>query len=265
MRHGNQSWPEMERADREQIVALLPLGSMEQHGHHLPLLTDTLQVTAIAESAAARLGDRAALLPTLWVGASDHHLDFPGTVSLSVSLYTQVIKGMVRSLLRGGFRRIFCLNGHGGNEVPGTQALTEMVHESDLANAALLAFSSWWRIGSEAVGPEDIGMETPSITHACEYETSLMLHLHPDLVATDLAQASPPVLTSTYFHSEEGGAVKVAHRFNRLSKTGSMGRPDLATPDKGAALFAAVVGAAVDCIEEFATWSTFPETRPSTL
>ena len=265
MRLGDQSWTEVEGADKEQTVVLLPLGSTEQHGHHLPLLTDTRLVTGVAEAIADRLGERITLLPTLWVGASDHHLDFPGTVSLPVSLYTQAIKAVVRSLLRAGFRRIFCLNGHGGNEVPGNQALIEMVNESDLANDAWLALASYWTIAREAMAPDRHGMGTPRLTHACEYETSLMLHLHPDLVAHERAQASPPALTSAYYHSEEGGVLSVARRFNRLSTTGAMGRPELATGAKGASLFAAIVEAVAGCVEDFSTWTKLPARRPSSL
>ena len=138
-----QNWPTIQKLDK-QIPVVLPLGSMEQHGHHLPLFVDTMQVTRIAQTVEKQMGDKVLMLPTEWLGCSEHHLDFPGTVSVPASLYSKMIKSMARCVLRAGFKRIFFLNGHGGNEVPGAQALTEYVGESDEADDAFLVFASWW-------------------------------------------------------------------------------------------------------------------------
>ena len=147
-----------------------------------------------------------------------------------------MIKSIAGSVLRAGFTRLFFLNGHGGNEVPASQALAALVAERDDADAAHLAFASWWQVGRDAVAPERHGMSTPAITHACEYETSMMLALRPDLV--DLARAldGDPALQSRWHHSEYGGSVRLFHRFARLTSTGSMGRPRAATPEKGQSL-----------------------------
>ena len=108
---GNNCWIDIEKADKNHVV-VVPLGSLEQHGHHLPLLTDTYLVTAVADRVEIELGDQIYMLPTLWLGSSDHHLDHPGTVSVSSALYTNMIKNIVRSIAKAGFRRVYFLNVH---------------------------------------------------------------------------------------------------------------------------------------------------------
>ena len=95
---GNNCWIDIEKADKNHVV-VVPLGSLEQHGHHLPLLTDTYLVTAVADRVEIELGDQIYMLPTLWLGSSDHHLDHPGTVSVSSALYTNMIKNISKKTL----------------------------------------------------------------------------------------------------------------------------------------------------------------------
>ena len=121
---GNHNWPQT--PDLTGKVAVVPLGSLEQHGHHLPLLTDTMTGAEIARRAEEALGDTAVFLPTLYLGASDHHLAFPGTVSLHNQTYPQVISDILESLIGAGFRRVVLLNAHGGNAGPASAALYEI-------------------------------------------------------------------------------------------------------------------------------------------
>ena len=197
MKFGNQCWVDVEAANKDKVV-VLPLGSFEQHGHHSHLLTDTYLVTAVAEQVEAELSDQIYLLPTLWLGASDHHLDLPGTVSVPNSLYTQMIKNMVRSIAKAGFQRVLLLNGHGGNVTPGTQAITELTNESDRYNEMWLALSSYWTLASPVMTAEQHDMESQQLSHACEYETSMMLYLQGELVRMDRVTASPPLVDSKY-------------------------------------------------------------------
>jgi creatinine amidohydrolase len=248
-----QSWPRIQSLDKN-IPVVIPLGSVEQHGRHLPLCVDTVQVSAVADRAEKTLADAALFLPTLWLGCSEHHLDFPGTVSVRPSLYSDMIKSVARSVLRAGFTRIFFLNGHGGNEIPAAQALTELVGDDDTADAAHLAFASWWQVARDSITPGPHQMTTPAITHACEYETSLMLALRPDLVHLTAAQEYPPPLSSPWYHSEHGGRTRLFHRFHRLTISGSMGRPTAATPDKGGTLLNAITADVVAFTRDFAAW-----------
>jgi creatinine amidohydrolase len=248
-----QTWPTIKSLDKN-VPVVCPLGSLEQHGHHLPLFVDSMQVSEVARLAEQRLGDRALFLPTQWLGCSEHHLDFPGTVSVPASLYSDMVKSMARCVLRAGFKRIFFLNGHGGNEVPGAQALTEYVGENDEADDALLAFASWWHVGQKAIEPEKHGLTTPFISHACEYETSMMLAIRPDLVRQDLIKDAKPAVDNAWWQSEYGGRVKVFRRFRRLTAAGSMGSAGSASADKGRSMLEAVVTDVTAFLTEFATW-----------
>lgn len=248
-----QSWENIRSLDRS-LPVVIPLGSIEQHGRHLPLSVDTVQVNGIAERAERQLDDRALFLPTLWLGCSEHHRDFPGTISLPASLYSEVIRSVAASVLNAGFNRLFFLNGHGGNEIPAAQALAEMVGERDDADAAHLAFASWWQVGRDAVAPEQHGMSTPAITHACEYETSLILALRPDLVNITRATSQEPALKTAWYESDYGGKVRLFHRFSRLTAIGSMGHPELASAEKGRSLLDAVTADVVAFITDFAQW-----------
>src|SRR5256714_3546793 len=111
MQHGERRWTQTQSNDGKVVIA--PLGSLEQHGHHLPMLTDTMIITVIARRAEAELVDEALFLPTLWLGASDHHRAMAGTVSASNDRYVGILEDLVESLIGGGFRLIFLLNGHG--------------------------------------------------------------------------------------------------------------------------------------------------------
>lgn len=248
MRYAQLRWTEVARLDKQGVVVVCPLGSIEQHGHHLPLQTDTALVTAVAEGVHQRVGDRMLLTPTLWLGASDHHLDFPGTLSVPNSLYVEIVKSLVRSLVQAGFERILLLNGHGGNIAPGEAAIAEAANSCDQCDRAIMALASYWTVASAAMEPHRHGMESPRLTHACEYETSLMLHLHRDLVVLDAARAgaSPEM--------QEAPGTFVAGRFHRRTSTGALGRPDLATAAKGASLLSAIVDEVAGLVEQILRW-----------
>lgn len=253
MRYGEMTWPELDMAVRDRVV-MVPLGSTEQHGQHLPVLTDTYLVTSVAEYAEAHLADDVLLTPTLWIGASDHHLDFPGTVSLPNALYSEVVKSVVRSLVRSGAGRILLLNGHGGNRVPADQGLTELSNEDDVFDRAWIVSATYWNLAAEAMKPERHGMTQPAILHACEYETSMMLHLHNDLVHLDRAVESDPPMESRYWGEGSQWLVSAYKRFSRQTGPGSLGRPTLATPAKGESLVQAAGEQMVAFVREFKGW-----------
>jgi creatinine amidohydrolase len=256
-----QSRPTIQKLDKNMPV-VVPVASCEQHGRHLPLFVDTIQVTSIAERVEKEMADQILLTPTLWLGCSHHHMDYPGTISVAPSLFSQIIKSIAQSVLRAGFKRIVFLNGHGGNEIPGSQALTELVNEDDDADGACLAFSSWWMVAKEGLAAEKHGMSSPQVSHACEYETSLMLFLRPDLVVMDEIVQNDPILETPWYHSEYGGRVHVFHRFSRLTAPGNMGKPKEASAEKGESLFRAVIADVKSFLTDFATWPKFERIGP---
>ena len=168
-------------AARPEALAILPIGSLEQHGPHLPVITDTASASAAAVRAARLVsGDVPVLvLPGLWTGMSEHHLPFGGTISLNFTELQGVLRGVVRSLRAIGFARLLIVNGHGGNVEPLAVAARELAHEYGLTVVACTP----WFLTKDKIGDIAETAETPA--HACEGETSVMMAIAPDLVRAD--------------------------------------------------------------------------------
>jgi creatinine amidohydrolase len=253
MQLGERHWTQVHSlTDR---VVVCPLGSLEQHGHHLPLLTDTLIITEIARRAEEELGDEALFLPALWLGASDHHLGMPGTVSAGNAHYVTILEDVLESLIGAEFRRIFLLNGHGGNITPGRQALYNVQLRHKDKHDLYLAFSSWWTIAAEQVaGIEDL--QAKSVTHACEQETSMILRVRPELANMAEASGTTIPFRSDFYVPDfsRPSRVDVPRAFDQLSRTGAFGHPEIATAEKGESLFRSAAAEVVKFVREFARW-----------
>jgi creatinine amidohydrolase len=256
MRWEELSWPQLDALDRN-LPVVVPLGSCEQHGLHLPLFVDSIQVSTIAARVEAEMPGEILLVPTLWLGSSHHHRDFPGTLSLRPIHYVSIIQEIARSILRAGFRRLFFLNGHGGNIAPATTALVDLIAECNDADAAHIALSSWWRVAADELRPEIIGVSQNVVAHACAYETSLMLAIRPDLVDTTKISPRPaPALQNAWFHSEDDSQqrVSVFHRFHRYSADGVLGACPEATVESGEMILGAAVQQVRDFLRDFRDW-----------
>ena len=257
MQLGERTWTDIKALNDRVVV--LPLGSLEQHGHHLPLLTDSMIGTEVARRAEAELCDEALFLPLLWVGASDHHKAFPGTVSISNSIYVEVLVDMIESIIAGGFRRIFLLNSHGGNITPGRMAIYDVqLNHRDMPEL-YLAFSSWWTIAAAQVAALT-NVKQEMVTHACEQESSMILRLRPELVKREAARGANIPFESAFYCPDfsSPSRVDVPRMFHQLSATGAFGHPEIAEAEKGEALFAAAVGEVTAFVREFARWPVFP-------
>lgn len=236
-------------------VAVLPVAAVEQHGPHLPVTTDTDLVTAIACAAESELSGQIILCPTLPYGSSDHHLSFPGTLSIGPQRYTQVVVDLLNSLIKSGFRRIIVLNGHGGNSVPVRQALASLV--KSLSPEIDIALVTYWELaGSAFAGAPPL--ESPALSHACEYETSMMLHLASERTRFDRVDRARRPASNEYIAWEDEApsrGVFTVRRTEFLSSNGSSGEPQRATAEKGAHLFSQAVGAFVTFVRRFAQWA----------
>src|SRR5438874_1580867 len=182
MRLADLTWPQIKQLDFTKTIVLLPTGSIEQHGPHLPLSVDTDIVTAIAERVEARLPERVLLLPALWTGMSTHHMHFPGTLDVPQADYIRLIVDLGLSVAAMGAAKCFILNGHGGNDTPLRAALRELKTECPQVR---FVFASYWSLASKTL-KEVRESELGGMGHACEMETSIMLHLHPQRVQMDL-------------------------------------------------------------------------------
>jgi creatinine amidohydrolase len=227
------TWPEVEAISRD-VVVLIPTGSLEQHGPHLPLFTDSLLATYAAAGVEARLPSSVLLTPTLWLGASGHHLAFPGSLSASFEGYQDAIVQVVESLIPHGFLKFYVLNGHGGNtELNGIacRKLKEKHRELVIGHAGYFSFIPDSLLASTMEGP------LKGIRHACEAEASLMLHCHPDLVRMDRLR-DDGLKTS----SDVPGLVWM---FDEMTEQGSYGYATYASAEKGRVFMdAAIEGAA---------------------
>ena len=231
---------------REEIAALapgallvLPVGSTEQHGPHLATATDALLATAIAERAAAAAArpDTILLAPTLAYGASAHHLPFGGTLSLGVATLQLVLGDLLASAASAGVRRVFLLNGHGGNAAACATAVAEASREHGLVAATAMA--------SDLVDPQAI--DGPLHGHAGSFETSLLLALDPGRVRPDRARPSPGGAARA---RPRGLVVGEPGRWQELD--GFTDRPDEATAERGERALAACVAAVAAAFEHLA-------------
>ncbi len=140
------SWPQVNALDRR-IPVVVPIAAMEQHGHHLPVFTDSMLLGEIWRRAHEQLGDEVVSLPLTWLGNSDHHLDFPGTISAPPRVYLDTLNGLIDNLVFHGFTRILLINGHGGNDVPGKQAVFEARQRYRARDDLRLMFTTYWGLG----------------------------------------------------------------------------------------------------------------------
>lgn len=232
MKLADSTWPEVDAFDRDGVV-LIPTASLEQHGPHLPLLTDTILATAVAEAVEKALPEKVLLTPTLWLGASGHHLKFPGTLSASFATYIGAIESVVESLVPHGFRKFYVLNGHGGNTAPNqlaTRSLKQKYPELVLGRAGYFDFLTDEHF-QVLEGP------FKTIQHACEAEVSLMLHVRPDLVRNDRLRDDGL--------APEAKVIGLELTFDEITEQGSLGKATLATAEKGRLLFDAAVAGVV--------------------
>jgi creatinine amidohydrolase len=257
----NLTWPEAKQADVAQKIVLLPLGSFEQHGPHLPFTTDTDLVTAVARGVERRRPERILCLPTVWTGHSTHHLHFPGTISVRQLPYIQLIIDLCEGIAGMGAKKVFLLNGHGGNDVPLRAALREL---KSLYPGITFVFANYWALAVKTIKQVRTS-ELGGIGHACELETSLMLHLHPDRVKPALARRDGPGHDDPYRKTDMqyGRPVYVVNEFEEITTNGTMGHPELATAEKGERFLHGIVTEVTEFVDAFGTWEE-PKSRLET-
>lgn len=207
-----------EEANRAADVAVLPVGSFEQHGDHLPLSTDTIVACAIAKDAATTYD--LMLLPPVTLSCSQEHTGWPGSVSIRSSTLTRIITDVVESLRRAGVDRLVVVNGHGGNYV-----LSNIVQEANVGGRRMALYprrQDWETARQHA----ELASSTHDDMHAGEIETSLLLHLCPELVRDGYQTAD---------HLTERPDLLVLG-MRGYTDSGVIGQPSLATASKGKAV-----------------------------
>ena len=203
----NEITREEARAVAAETLLVLPTGATEQHGPHLPVGTDTFAVEHIARAAAGIAAGSIPVLvaPTLPFGSSHHHIPFGGTMSLTTETYYRVLVDLLESLIAGGFRRFFIVNGHGGNDELVQLAARDLALKHDAHLGAASYWNATWTALTDVGAHEQGGLPG----HAGAFESSLVLALRPELVveprpARDDAPAGDPRPIRTYraeFHN----------------------------------------------------------------
>jgi creatinine amidohydrolase len=230
--------PEIRAVDYASTLVIAPIAACEQHGPHLPVITDTILATAVAEGVERALADRVLLLPTLWLGASDHHLPFGGTLTASLPAYEQMLVELLTPMLDGGFRRFLVLNGHGGNIDPLRVALRRLDVEFP---RAILTGAAYWDLAEPELAALCRGPRK-EMGHACEIETSMVLHLRPDLVRLDRARDDPDDSPTNL------RGLSWPRDFARRTDHGVVGYPEQADGERGRLM----LEAAIDRVAEVA-------------
>jgi creatinine amidohydrolase len=225
---------------------VVPIGALEQHGAHMPLFTDSLLLGEVVRRAAERVGDRVLFAPLQWLGNSDHHLDFPGTLSAAPRLYLDLLGGLLENFLAHGFRRLVIVNGHGGNDVPGKQAVFEVRQRHRRRDDLLLLFATYWLLGGDPCKADPTIKQT-RMGHACEWETSMILRLAPHLVG-DLSKVGPVEFGNAFEPASRGWITK------ERTGPGHIGDPRHATAEKGEALFRTFGEDLVKLLERVIAW-----------
>ena len=227
---------ELRERARQDAIVVLPVASIEQHGPHLPVEVDSMLGEEVAARTAAKVaakGEHILVLPVLWTGLSEHHMSFGGTITLDNAAFGAVVEGVVRSILRHGFRRIVLLNAHGGNE----NALRHITDDlTPKLGVPIVQFTYWY---AAAVPIAKILETQGGLSHACEAETSMMMAVRPELVATDripLAKAN----TTPSVDDIVGGGVYRWRSVGSRSSSGVIGNPEAASAEKGERLFDAI-------------------------
>ncbi len=216
---------------RGHTVAVLPVGSFEQHGAFLPLATDTLIAMTIASSVAEAYP--VLLLPPITISCSHEHAAWPGTVSISAPTLYAIVRDVADSLRHSGIRKLVLINGHGGNYVLGN-----VVQEASARGERMALFPTevdW--LAARAAGGVETGPETDM--HAGELETSLLLHAHPSVVPADHAR-----------HDERADDRNRMLTFGLgpYTESGVVGHPSLASAEKGKAALANLVDTFADVL-----------------
>jgi len=246
MQLADLKWSDVASLSKDTPV-VFPVAALEQHGRHMPLFTDSLLLGEVVRRASEKLGDRVLFAPLLWLGNSDHHIDFPGTLSAAPRGYLDMLETLAENVLVHGFRRIVFINGHGGNDVPGKQAVFELRQRHRSESGLLLLFATYWLLGGK---PHEVNREIKQqrMGHACEWETSMMLRLAPHLVG-DLSKVQPVEFGNPFEPASRGWITK------DRTEPGHIGDPRFATAEKGETLFSVFADDVVRMLNRVIAWN----------
>lgn len=224
--------------------AMLPVGSLEQHGPNLAMSVDTAIAHRLALDLARRLYPRLVLMPALPFGVSHHHLPFVGTITLQPETLDAIISDLTESLGTHGIRKLVIVNAHGGNQAPLRSTAARL-----MARGFRIAVVSWFLLAADEA--ERVA-RSALYGHACEVETSLALALTPSLVRLE-ALAAGEMKSIPYHYADIRGPARVdlPYRFDELTANGALGDARLATEADGVRIAGTTLTRATAFLEDF--------------
>jgi creatinine amidohydrolase len=239
MRFHEMTFPELRQVLRAKTLVLAPIAACEQHSHHLPTFTDTILVTGVADGVEKRLPDKVLQLPTLWLGASAHHLRFGATLSADVDTHVDILCNLIVPLLDDGHERVLILNGHGGNIDTMQMALRRL---QPRFRTKQLTAASYWDLAAAELAALVEGPRK-NMGHACEFETSMVMALRPELVRKDRIKNDPPISEPVL------RGLYIGEDMHQRTQRGAVGYPELASPEKGHKFLQAAIDRTVEVVE----------------
>lgn len=242
----DMTWPAVEALERTTPI-VFPIAAMEQHGRHMPLFTDSLLLGEVCRRVQHDpVAEKVLFAPLQWLGNSHHHLDFPGTISATPRVYLDLLRDQAECFLAHGFTRFIYLNGHGGNIVPSQQAAFELKQKYRDRKDVLFTALTYW----DAADPSAslTGLSQRQMGHACEWETSMIQVIAPQLIVGD-----PAAVAEVPF----GRGFAPGHRswvMPDRSAEGHIGNPAKASAAKGEALLELFATGVVSYLKRVLAW-----------
>jgi creatinine amidohydrolase len=245
MNWNDLTWPEI-KALAPDTPVVIPVAAIEQHGHHLPVATDSMLLGEVIRRVSSVMNEQVLFAPLQWLGNSDHHMDFAGTLSARARTYLDVLNEAIDNAIIHGFKRIVFVNGHGGNIVPGKQAVFEARQRYRDRNDLLLLFCTYWDFAKPWETRPDLVQQ--SMGHACEFETSMIMRIAPPLVKKDVKTLETVSVDFGFEPAYRGWTTK------DRTIAGHMGSPQFSTVEKGEHLFAEFSKGLVDFLHQVLHW-----------
>jgi creatinine amidohydrolase len=239
---------EIKQRQAADAIVIVPVGSFEQHGPHLPVQVDSLLAGEVARRTGVKVAESQPVIvtPTVWCGLAEHHMSFGGTITLDFDTFQGVLRCICRSLIRQGFRKILLLNGHGGNITALSVISDNLTREFDLP----IATTTYWVPAKEAFAK--LLHHQNTIGHACEAETSMLLALTPDLVDVEAANTVKAPEGGLY----DQGGVHIWRSTAYWTPSGVIGAPHAASAEKGEALLEAAATAIAQRLNAGNIWDS---------
>jgi creatinine amidohydrolase len=222
----NMTWEEVEEALKTVKMAIIPIGAHEQHGPHMAESCDAVLATEMAKKVAERVHPYVLVTPTINMGVSPHHLNFPGTLSLKPDTLIAILRDIVQSLKHQGIKKFLFLNAHGGNQSTLGVASTVLSQEEKVE----IYYAKTTSSAKESINRF---IQSPIFGHSCEREVSEALYLAPYLVRPDKLTSGDFCEGGRYKQLRPGKAIQGFYRYEEMTKNGCIGDATKATREIG--------------------------------